>query len=117
MLKSAWFPDKPAIGVQLHDASTVPQAITGMQALKKKEQEGALSFQKQRGIPALNEMADEYTTHLSSMSRKHEQTRHREKLFGGCSQSVLWAETSQSDYYGGWYAAEWSAPWPANSVI
>jgi len=34
-------PGQPATRIQLHDANTVPQAITAMQALKKKRQDGA----------------------------------------------------------------------------
>jgi len=44
-------PGQPATKVPLHRAQTVPRAITEMQALKQKRQEGDLRLEKKRGAP------------------------------------------------------------------
>src|SRR5882757_9727368 len=69
---------QPATRILLHNASTVPQALTAMQALKKLRTDGELKVQKQRGIPTFSELADTYLSNLSSMNSKHEDTRRRE---------------------------------------
>ena len=68
----------PATRILLHNTSTVPQALTAMQALKKSRRDGELKIQKQRGIPTFSELADKYLSNLSLMNSKHEDTRRRE---------------------------------------
>ena len=46
---------QPATRILLHNTSTVPQALTAMQALKKSRRDGELKIQKQRGIPTFSE--------------------------------------------------------------
>src|SRR6266436_2513072 len=71
-------PGQPATKVPLHRAQTVPRAITEMQALKQKRQEGDLRLEKKRGAPGFAEMADTYLAGLAALDRKHQDTRRRE---------------------------------------
>jgi integrase len=65
--------------VPLHQATTVSQAITGMQALRKKRNDGELELQKKRGVPRFCLMADTYIEMLAKLQRKHVDTISREK--------------------------------------
>jgi len=71
-------PGQPATKVHLHKATTVPQALTEMQALKQKRREGDLQIEKKRGVPKFCQVADAYIMSLSAMEAKHADTRKRE---------------------------------------